>query len=97
VLCAGVFRLKTWRFITAVFIGRAVRFLIEGWLAIEFGEDANRIIRQHGWKVLLAVAFIVVSWLAVRFVRARWRRSQAVSVEGMASGNEPSERSSVER
>jgi membrane protein DedA with SNARE-associated domain len=97
VLCAGVFKLKTWRFVTAVFIGRAVRFLIEGWLAIEFGEDANRIIRQHGWKVLLAVAFIVVSWLAVRFVRARWRRSQAVSVEGMASGNEPSERSSVER
>jgi membrane protein YqaA with SNARE-associated domain len=96
VLCAGVFRLKTWRFITAVFIGRAVRFLVEGWLAIEFGEDANRIIRQHGWKVLLAVAVIVSLGVALRLVRVRSRRSSAFSVERKESAKEPAAPGSVE-
>jgi membrane protein YqaA with SNARE-associated domain len=96
VLCAGVFRLKTWRFITAVFIGRAVRFLVEGWLAIEFGQDANRIIRQHGWKVLLAVAVIVSLGVALRLVRVRSRRSSAFSVKGKESAKEPAAPGSVE-
>jgi len=73
VLCAGVFKLKTWRFITAIFIGRAIRFLIEGWLAISFGEDAGRIIKQHGWKLLVAVAVIVV--IAVLVKRTLSRRA----------------------
>jgi len=71
VLCAGVFKLKTWRFITAIFIGRSVRFLLEGWLAIRFGEDAGRIIRQHGWKVLIAAAVLVVAIFAFKFFRTR--------------------------
>lgn len=72
VLCAGVFKLKTWRFITAIFIGRAIRFLVEGWLAIRFGEDAGRIIKQHGWKLLVATAVVVI--IAVLVKRALSRR-----------------------
>jgi membrane protein YqaA with SNARE-associated domain len=81
VLCAGAFKLKTWRFITAIFIGRAVRFLIEGWLAIRFGEDAGRIIKQHGWKVLIAVVAIAGVVIGLSILRARGRRSRAVSAE----------------
>jgi len=73
VLGAGVFKLKTWRFITAIFVGRAIRFLIEGWLAISFGEDAGRIIKQHGWKLLVATAVIVV--IAVLVKRTVSRRA----------------------
>lgn len=83
VLCAGVFRLKTWRFIAAIFIGRAVRFLIEGWLAIRFGEDAGRIIKQHGWKVLIAVAVPAAAVFTIRFLRARSRRSKELSLDSM--------------
>lgn len=78
VLCAGVFKLKTGRFIIAIFIGRAVRFLIEGWLAIRFGDDAGRIIKQHGWKVLLAVVAIAGIVIGLSFLRARGRRSRAI-------------------
>ena len=78
VLCAGVLKLKTWRFITAIFIGRAVRFLLEGWLAIRFGEDANRIIRQQGWKVLLAVALAAAAIFGLAYIRARLRSSRAL-------------------
>lgn len=79
VLCAGVFRLKTWRFITAIFIGRAVRFSIEGWLAIRFGEDAGRIIGQHAWKVLIAVVVVGAAVFAARLLRARasWPREKS--------------------
>ena len=89
VLCAGVFRLKTWRFITAIFIGRALRFLIEGWLAIRFGEDAGRIIRQHGWKVLIAVAVVAAAGFTLGFFRGRLRRSRELSIESMSHERKP--------
>ena len=89
VLGAGVFRLKTWRFITAIFVGRSVRFLIEGWLAIRFGEDAGRIIGQHGWKVLVAVVVLAVSAFTLSFFRARARRSRELSVEELPGEQEP--------
>jgi membrane protein YqaA with SNARE-associated domain len=97
VLCAGVFRLKTWRFIVAIFIGRAVRFLVEGWLAIRFGEDAGRIISQHGWKVLIAVAVVAVFGLALSLFRARSRRSLNLSREELARVREPVSRGSQTR
>ena len=89
VLCAGVFRLKTWRFIAAVSIGRAGRFLIEGWLAIRFGEDAGRIIRQHGWKVLVAVAGLAACCFVLSLFRTRSRRPKGGSVEELPSEREP--------
>lgn len=81
VLCAGVFKLNTWRFITAIFIGRAVRFLIEGWLAIRFGEDAGRIIKQHGWKVLIGVVVIAAIVIGLTYLRGRRRRSAPAAAE----------------
>ncbi len=71
VLSAGVFKLKLSRFILAIFIGRAIRFFIEGWLAIEFGDEAVQIIKQHGVKVLIGVALIGLGWLAWRYFRSR--------------------------
>ena len=71
VLSAGVFKLKITRFVIAIFIGRAVRFLIEGWLAIRFGEEAGGIIRRKGLTVLAVVGIIVVAALALKLYRAR--------------------------
>ena len=79
ILSAGVFKLKTTRFVTGIFIGRAARFLIEGWLAIEFGEDASKIIAQHGLKVLIAVVLIFALAFAVKFYRSR--RSSSLTVD----------------
>jgi membrane protein YqaA with SNARE-associated domain len=77
VLSAGVFKLKISRFVAAVFMGRAARFLIEGWLAVELGEAAGDAIRQHGLKVLMAVGVILLVVIALKFYRAR--RAQALS------------------
>ena len=71
VLSAGVFKLKIARFVAAIFMGRAARFLIEGWLAVELGEAAGDRIKQHGLKVLIAVGLIVTIVIAFKFYRAR--------------------------
>ena len=81
ILGAGVFKLKTTRFVVAVFVGRAIRFLVEGWLAIQFGEDALRIIREHGVKVLIAVGVVLLVLLAVKVYRQRLRKSPVVTVD----------------
>jgi membrane protein YqaA with SNARE-associated domain len=90
VLCAGVFKLKTWRFIVAILIGRSVRFLIEGWLAIRFGGDAAGIISRNGWKVLVAVALAAGVMLALAYIRARVRSSRALPLDALS--NEPDTR-----
>lgn len=81
ILGAGVFKLKLPRFIAAIFIGRAARFLIEGWLAIRFGKEATDLIQRHGLKVLLAVVVIFVASLAFKFYRLRSRRAQPLTVD----------------
>jgi membrane protein YqaA with SNARE-associated domain len=78
VLSAGVFKLKIARFVVAIFIGRAVRFLIEGWLAIRFGEEAGGIIRRNGLTVLALVGIIGFAALALKLYRAR--RSQPAAI-----------------
>ncbi len=79
VLSAGVFKLKIARFVAAVFMGRAARFLIEGWLAVELGEAAGDRIKQHGLKVLIAVALIVTMVIAFKLYRARRAPDEAQS------------------
>lgn len=79
VLSAGVFKLKLSRFVIAVFAGRMVRFMIEGWLAISLGSQAaGERIKQHGLKVLLAVAIAAIIIVVAGKLRARRaRRLQA--------------------
>ena len=85
ILCAGVFRLKTVRLITAVFIGRAIRYLVEGWLAIRFGENANVLISKHGWKVLAGVVVVSAVGFVLTVLRKRSRRTGEVSTEEAGS------------
>lgn len=81
VLSAGVFKLKLTRFVMAIFIGRAIRFLVEGWLAVQLGDEAWPFIKQHGLKVLIAVGVIFVISLALKFYRLRSRNSPALGVD----------------
>jgi membrane protein YqaA with SNARE-associated domain len=78
VLGAGVFRLKTGRFILAIFLGRLIRFMAEGWLAVRFGEDARRLITQHGITVLIALVVIAALALGWKYFRKRALKSRDV-------------------
>jgi membrane protein YqaA with SNARE-associated domain len=60
VLSAGAFRMKLWRFITAMVIGRGIRFILEGWMAVNYGEQATDIFKQHYSKIGLGLAAAIV-------------------------------------
>lgn len=60
VLSAGAFRMRLWRFITAMVIGRGVRFILEGWMAVQYGEQATGIFKQHYPKIGLGVAAAIM-------------------------------------
>ena len=77
VLSAGAFRMKVWRFIAALVIGRGFRFTLEGIAAIRYGETATEVIKLHYPKIGLGVAAaIIVIFLANMIMR---RRREATS------------------
>jgi membrane protein YqaA with SNARE-associated domain len=81
VLSAGVFKLKITRFVIAIFVGRAIRYLAEGWLAVELGDEARPFIERHGLTLLIAVGVILVIGLAFKFYRLRSRNSPPSAVD----------------
>jgi membrane protein YqaA with SNARE-associated domain len=60
VLLAGVAEIGLGQFTAALAIGRGARYLIEGWLAVWYGDQALGFVRSHGAAVSLSVALILV-------------------------------------
>jgi membrane protein YqaA with SNARE-associated domain len=64
VITTGVFRLNVWRFAAAIAVGRAFRFLLEGYLAAHYGEHAKDLLARYypaigiGLAVLIALVFL---------------------------------------
>lgn len=77
VLSAGAFKMQLWRFVAALVAGRGFRFLLEGWLAVKYGEQATDIFKHHYPKIGLGIAAaIVVIYLFNTLLR---RRREATS------------------
>jgi len=85
VVTAGVFRFSVMRFMAAIVVGRAFRFLLEGYFAIRFGAQARTILAHYyPWIGLGLAAVIVVAFLLRRMIR---RRPKAASEPGLEVGN----------
>lgn len=63
-LSAGVLKINAARFFIAVLIGRLIRFGIEAFLAVQYGDAALDLIKQHALKVLGAVVVLGLGWWA---------------------------------
>ena len=72
VITAGVFRLSVMRFTAAVAAGRAFRFLLEGFLAVRYGDEAKDLLARHypsiglGLAALLIMVFVLRAWVKKR-------------------------------
>jgi len=66
VVTAGVFRLSVARFAAAVAAGRAFRFLLEGFLAVRYGEEAKDLLAKNYPAVGLGVAALLVAAFVLR-------------------------------
>ena len=60
VLLAGVARVPLPQFVTAIAVGRGVRYFGEGWLAVRYGEQAIDFLEANGRTVSLVVAVTVL-------------------------------------
>jgi membrane protein YqaA with SNARE-associated domain len=74
VLLAGVADIRVGQFVTAIAIGRGIRYFGEGLLAVWYGERAITFLRENGTRVSL----ILVALLAVAFAAyLLWGRKRA--------------------
>jgi membrane protein YqaA with SNARE-associated domain len=74
ILLAGVVGISATRLATALAIGRGVRYLVLGVLAVAYGERAMAYVREHGSSVSLAAAGVLALGFAAYLL---WRRGRA--------------------
>ena len=76
VVTAGVFRFSLVRFMIAIVIGRAFRFLLEGYFAVRFGDQAKEILARYYPWIGLGLALAVLIWVSsMSFRKQRSARS----------------------
>ncbi len=66
VITAGVFRFSLMRFALAILGGRLFRFLLEGYLAIRYGDQAKEILARYYPWIALGFAVAIILFVIVR-------------------------------
>jgi membrane protein YqaA with SNARE-associated domain len=76
VLIAGVARIGVGQFATAIIIGRGARYLVEGLLAVWYGERAIAFIQENASTVSLGLVALLAAALIGYILWAKARGSQ---------------------
>ena len=90
VITAGVFRLSLMRFAIAVAVGRAFRFLLEGFLAVKYGERAKDLLAENYPTVGIGIAVFIVVIFVVRGLLQRRKKVDAGSGTVISEEQTPS-------
>ena len=70
VVTAGVFRFSLVRFMLAIIVGRAFRFLLEGYFAVRYGAQAKQILAKYYPMIGLGLAVAIILFVVVkRFIK----------------------------
>jgi membrane protein YqaA with SNARE-associated domain len=86
VITAGVFRLSLLRFTVAVAVGRAFRFLLEGFLAVRYGERAKDLLAENYPAVGLGLAALIVVYFVLRSLMKRKGKAESGNASSKAHG-----------
>lgn len=70
ILSAGLIGMKRGRFALAVFLGRGVRFGLEAYVGIRFGDQAATVLKAQYPRMALALVGVVAVWMVIRRVRS---------------------------
>jgi membrane protein YqaA with SNARE-associated domain len=84
VITGGVFRLSVVRFAAAIAFGRAFRFLLEGYLAAYYGDQAETLLKQYFPWVSIGLAVLII---LVFVVRRLMRKRRTVKEPGLDVGD----------
>lgn len=89
---AGIFDLAVFPYMAAVFIGRAVHYLILAILVMRFGPQVIHIavyaIQKHVWVMVVGTSVLLAAFLVYIFHRRRRRRSRLVVEREMIEGRQ---------
>ncbi len=92
---AGVFEMKIWQFMLAVFTGRAVRFGVEAVLTIKYGPEIINVVGdlfKHHLMMTLVVVAVLLGLLLFWVIRKRYTKSSADVHESASDESEPRHR-----
>lgn len=78
VLGAGALGLHPWRFVTAILVGRSLRYFGEAWLALRYGQQALGFLQSHSKNAFAAGAVIVAAIVGFELF-VTWRRRRRSS------------------
>jgi membrane protein YqaA with SNARE-associated domain len=68
VIAAGVFQMNRRTFVLALVLGRGFRYIAEGILAVQYGDQAYDWLKHHPAEfTLLLLGLVGASWLVTRF------------------------------
>jgi membrane protein YqaA with SNARE-associated domain len=73
VLLAGVVGITAVKFATAIAIGRGIRYLALGWLAMTYGSRASTYFAEHGTAASLVLVGVLGAGLATYLV---WQKAR---------------------
>ncbi|HEX8747839.1 MAG TPA: VTT domain-containing protein [Pyrinomonadaceae bacterium] len=76
VVSAGVFRLNVLRFSVAVAAGRAFRYLLEAYLAANYGDHAKELLARYYPVIGIGLAVLIVLGFVARNLLRRRRRPE---------------------
>lgn len=81
VITSGVLRMSVLRFTIAITIGRLFRFLLEGYLAARYGENAKELLTRYYPAVGISLAVLIIAAFVVRSLMRKKPEEQAQEVE----------------
>ena len=84
VATAGALEYPRWRFMLTVMIARSVRYIIEGALAVFYGEQVLEFLRDNGLLMLSMVAGLMLVGVAVYVIVKRVRAPRKSMMEKVA-------------
>jgi membrane protein YqaA with SNARE-associated domain len=73
VLLAGVVGISAARFATAIALGRGIRYLALGWLAVTYGDRATAYMREHGTSLSLEAIGVLAGGFCAYLLWSRAR------------------------
>jgi len=77
VFAAGVFEMKVWVFMLAVFCGRLIRWLILSLLVLKLGPGAVNVVGHHAVTAFLIAAGLALLWFGLWWLRRKRRGESA--------------------
>jgi membrane protein YqaA with SNARE-associated domain len=80
IVSAGVFRLNIWRFTAAIAVGRTFRYLLEGYLAVRYGEHAKELLARHYPAIGISVAALIIVGFVIKNLLKRGATPKAEAV-----------------